>query len=112
MPLSDNHHDLFHQSSAADKISMFESLLGSHDLNQDEALALLKSIHAELEQPEGHDRSVYEDYAQMMEELHHEMPDVHQYVVTNWKSPRHVEAEEEFVEEDADEEESGEGESE
>src|SRR5262245_48975280 len=87
MPLSASHHDLFHQSNAADKIALFQDLVQSQDLNADEALALMKSIHTELEQPQGHDRSVYASYAHMMESLHHEMPDVHQHVVENWGHP-------------------------
>src|SRR6185436_13433723 len=98
-----SHHDLFHQSNAADKISLLQSLLQSQDLNADEATALVKSIHTELEQPQGHDRSVYESYAHMMEALHHNMPEVHQQVVANWQPPRHIteaiESADELVEE-------------
>ncbi|MFT3890004.1 MAG: hypothetical protein QM730_00080 [Anaerolineales bacterium] len=104
MPLSSSHHDLFQQSGTADKISLFQNLLHSHDLNADEALALLRSIHADLEQPQGHERSVYESYAHMMESLRHEMPDVHQHVVENWKHPRQAnstEKAEEFVEDES-----------
>ena len=104
MLLSSNHHDLFHQSDTADKISLFQNLLQSHDLSADEALALLRSIHTELEQPQGHDRSIYENYARMMESLRHEMPEVHQYVVENWRSPRQAASIQEFVEDEVGDE--------
>src|SRR6185436_6206302 len=103
MPISSSHHELFHQSNTADKISLFQSLLQSKDLNADEALALLKSIHTELEQPQGHAPSVYEDYAHMMESLHHAMPEVHQHVVANWQSPQQATLPDEVSDEIIDE---------
>src|ERR1044071_6694439 len=107
MPISSSHHDLFHQSNAADKISLFQSLLESQDLSADEATALVKSIHTELEQPEGHDRSVYESYVHMMEDLNHNMSEVHQQVVASWQQPRHMtaslESDTEFIEEEINE---------
>jgi len=112
MPISSDHHNLFHQSGTADKISQFESLLQAHDLNGDEALALLKSIHTDLEQPQGHDHTVYASYAHMLEALHHEMPNVHQHVLANWQTPKHADTEEESVDDEVEEAESDEGESE
>jgi len=91
MPLSKNHHVLFQQSNVTDRMSLFQSLLDSHELTQDEALALLGAIHADLRQSQGQDGTIYARYARVMESLHSEMPDVHQYVVANWQMP-HTEA--------------------
>ncbi len=41
MPISKDHHDLFHGSSTLDKINLFQTLLDSKDLTSMEALALL-----------------------------------------------------------------------
>jgi hypothetical protein len=85
MPLSQNQHDLFHQSNTADKMSLFESLLDLHELTSDEALALLGSIHADLRQLRGQDGAIYAYYARMIGLLNHEMPAIHQHVVANWQ---------------------------
>jgi len=68
-----------------DKISMFRSLFDSSELTQDEALALLGSIHADLRQLRGKDGSVYAQYAGIMGHFQNKMPDVYQYVIDNWK---------------------------
>src|SRR5215213_4410113 len=102
MSISSSHQDLFHQPSAVEKISFVRSLMDSHELNADVALALLKSIHAELAQPQpqGQNRSLYASYARMMTSLQHEMPDVHQHVVENWQVPGRIELEEASSEEE------------
>src|SRR5215213_8536708 len=109
MSISSSHQDLFHQPSAVEKISFVRSLMDSHELNADVALALLKSIHAELAQPQpqGQNRSLYASYARMMTSLQHEMPDVHQHVVENWQVPGRVELEEASSEEGLIETEAG-----
>ena len=109
MSISSSHQDLFHQPSAAEKISFVRSLMDSHELNADVALALLKSIHTELAQPQPHgqNRSLYASYARMMTSLQHEMPDVHQHVVENWQAPGRVELEEASPEEGLIETETG-----
>jgi hypothetical protein len=105
MSTSSSHHDLFHQPGPADKISFVRSLKETGDLNADVAMALLKSIHSELAQPQGQDHSIYASYARLMASLQHEMPDVHQHVVRNWQAPRRADtppkdesAEEGFIE--------------
>ena len=90
MSISSSHHDLFHQPSPAEKISFVRSLIETGDLNADVAMALLKSIHSELAQPQGQDHSLYASYARLMASLQHDMPDVHQHVVTNWQAPQPV----------------------
>src|SRR5690349_16216612 len=86
MPISSSHQDLFHQASAAEKISLVQSLMESGELNANVAMALLKSIHSELAQPQGQDHSLYATYARLMASLNHQMPDVHQHVVTHWQA--------------------------
>lgn len=85
MPISSNHLSLFHQATTSDKTILFCSLLDSGDLTADEALALLTTIHAELEQGRG-DRGLYVRYAEMMESLHQRIPDVYEQVASKWQS--------------------------
>lgn len=85
MPLSQNRHELFRHSNTMDKISMFRSLFISSELTQDEALALLGSIHADLRHLQGKDGSIYGQYAGVMGPFQNKMPDVYQYVTDNWK---------------------------
>jgi hypothetical protein len=68
-----------------DKISMFRSLFISSELTQDEALALLGSIHADLRHLQGKDGSIYGQYAGVMGPFQNKMPDVCQHVIDNWK---------------------------
>ena len=88
MSISQNHHDLFQDSSALDKLNLFQSLLDAGSLTSDEALALLNTIHAELERPEGHDHSVYTRYAEVMESLRVKMPKIHEGISANWQKLR------------------------
>jgi len=109
MPLFSSHHDLFHQPSPAEKISFVRSLMETGALNADAALALLKSIHTELAQPQGNNHSLYASYARLMASLRHEMPEVYQHVVANWQAPQpaRVEPEETSAEEGLLETETG-----
>jgi hypothetical protein len=84
MPISNDHHDLFHSSGTLDKINLFQTLLDSQDLTAMEALALINTIHLELEQQQGHDPAVYTRYVQMMEAFQRKMPDLHAEVVRKW----------------------------
>src|ERR1051325_2933023 len=88
MSASSSHQDLFHQASAAEKISLVQSLMETGELNANVAMALLKSIHSELAQPQGHDHALYANYARLIASLNHKMPDVHQHVVANWRAPQ------------------------
>jgi len=96
MSISSSHQELFHQPSAAEKISFVQSLMETGDLHADVAMALVKSIHTELAQPQpqGQDHSIYASYARMMASLQHNLPDVHEHVVTNWQATRSTEPEE------------------
>ena len=97
MSISSSHQDLFHQPSAAEKISFVRSLMETGDLNAEVAVALVKSIHTELAQPQGQDHSSYASYARMMASLQHHMPEIHEQVVANWQAPRRLRAESEEV---------------
>jgi len=90
MPISQDHRDLFHSSAALDKIKLFQSLLESQDLTSMEALALLNSIHAELESPHGHDPAIFRQYAEAMEALRLKMPDVHKEVAEKWSDLQYM----------------------
>jgi len=68
-----------------DKISMFRSLFISSELTQDDALALLGSIHADLRHLRGKEGSVYAQYAGMIGPFQNKLPDVCQHVIDNWK---------------------------
>ena len=83
MPISKDHHELFHNSSTLDKINLFQTLLDSKDLTSMEALALLNTVHMELEKPQ-HAPAVYTQYAEMMEALRRKMPDLYEEVYRKW----------------------------
>ena len=88
MPDSRNHYDLFRKSSAAEKLDLFQSLLDSKDLTFDQALALLRTIRADLENPKANRSSVYVRYGQLMESLHKQMPEVYEQVANAWRTKR------------------------
>jgi len=104
-----SHQDLFQQASAAEKISLVQSLMETGELDANVAMALLKSIHSELAQPQGHDHALYANYARLMASLNHKMPDVHQHVVANWRAPQRaqLQPEEDLEEEEPIEAEAG-----
>src|SRR6266540_377229 len=85
-----NHRDLFIHSDISHKLDLFRSLLDSKDLTFDEALALLSAIHAELRHPKVHPSSMYIRYAEAVESLHQQMPDVHDQVVNAWQAKRGI----------------------
>jgi hypothetical protein len=85
MPISQDHHNLFQSSNALDKLTLLQSLLDAGALTSDEALALLNSIHTELEQPEGHTRAVYTQYAEVMESLRIKTPNIYHDISTKWQ---------------------------
>ncbi|MCE9644627.1 MAG: hypothetical protein K8S20_01410 [Chloroflexi bacterium] len=84
MPISARHTDLFHNSDTSDKILLFQQLLESQDLTAMEALALLNTIHQELQQSEGHQPEVYVRYARMMELFRKRMPELQEEVTRKW----------------------------
>jgi hypothetical protein len=85
MSNSQDHKELFRQPALSEVLSMVRSMLDTYDIESDEALALLGSIHAGLRHAKGQDGSVYARYAQTMALLQHQMPEIHQHVVANWQ---------------------------
>ena len=85
MLLSQTYKDLFRQFTTSDMLSMFRSLLDSHDIQPEEALALTGAIHAGLRNPPERDGSVYAQYARTMALLRYKMPEIHEHVVANWR---------------------------
>jgi len=90
MPISQDHHDLFQSSAALDKIRLFQTLLDSEDLTSTEALALLNSIHTELESAQGHDPAIFRQYAEAMESLRLKMPNIHKEVAEKWSDLQYM----------------------
>lgn len=88
MSLSQDHNSLFRRSDISDQLSLMQSLLNSKDLTPAEAIALLNIIRVELEAPQPHRSSVYRRYAQVMQSLSREMPDVHEQVVQAWEAKK------------------------
>jgi hypothetical protein len=88
MPISQNHHDFFHSPGALDQLNLFQSLLDAGSLTSTEALALLNTIHTELEKPGTHDHSVYTRYAEVMESLRVKMPEIYADISTSWQNLR------------------------
>lgn len=80
--------DLFRQATTSEKLALFQSLLESQDIQPGEALAVLGAIHAELRRPPaGVGGFAYARYAQLMQSLLHQRPNVHQHVVAAWRRP-------------------------
>ena len=81
-------HNLFKNSGVTDKINDFKSLLDSGDLTSEEALARLASIHTDLMTPQPAELHLYQRYAQLLENLRTELPQVHQAVLTILEGPK------------------------
>ena len=88
MLLSRTTKELFRQSTTSDVLSLFRSLLDSHDIRPQEALALAGAVHAGLRNPQDLDGTAYARYAQAMALLNHYLPDIHRHVVANWRLPQ------------------------
>jgi hypothetical protein len=88
MSLSQDYNNLFRLPDISDQLRFMQSLLDSKDLTPAEAIALLNIIRVELEAPQPHRSSVYRRYAQVMQSLSREMPDVHEQVVQAWEAKK------------------------
>src|SRR5260221_12053617 len=69
------------------KLANVDMRLSMQDLTADEAAAMLAPIHADLEQPQGHERADYEQYAQLGQCFRQQLPDVCGGGVANWQGP-------------------------
>jgi hypothetical protein len=87
MLLSQTTKDLFRHATPSDMLSLLRSMLDSGDIQPQEALALAGAIHAGLRNPGERNGSTYARYARTMALLRHEMPEVHEHVVANWRLP-------------------------
>jgi hypothetical protein len=84
---SQTNKDLFRHTTPSDMLSLLWSMLDSGDIQPQEALALVGAIHAGLRNPGERNGSTYALYARIMALLRHEMPEIHQHVVANWRLP-------------------------
>ena len=71
----------------------------------EQAVAMLSTIHADLETPQDNQRSDYEQYAHLMQAFHQALPNLYEQVVSNWKDKQSEDDDEELNE---DENEAGE----
>ncbi len=80
-----DYKDLFSIPTAKDKLLLFHNILETkEDMTAHLALALLKTIHKELSEPNVKDRSVYKYYAEQIEALRFNAPMALQQVVSSW----------------------------
>ena len=84
------HSTLFQNSGPDATLDYLWSRLGSRDLSQDEALALISAVHRELSRSQAEDPSVYASYSRFMESLNRQMPVVHDFVVSRWSESRYT----------------------
>jgi hypothetical protein len=87
MQSSRTNKDLFRHATPSDLLSLLRVMLDSRDIQPQEALALAGAVHAGLRKPRERDGSAYARYARTMALLRHEMPEVHEHVVANWRLP-------------------------
>ena len=77
------------------KLATFDMRLATQALTADDAASMLAAVHADLEQPEGHQPADYEQYAQLVQSFREQMPDVYEQVVSNWQGRRPLALDEE-----------------
>ena len=102
MNISFNRRDLFKNSTIKDKLNLFQLLFETKSLTADLALALLKIIHQELNDHQKPDRTVFKQYAEAIESLRFNVPDLLQQIVDGWKAHQNVTPEEWFSDDSSD----------
>ena len=108
--MSANFNDLFHDSGLSGMLDYLSARLSAGDLAPDEALAMLGAVHEGLSSGDVTDRHVYQQYSAIMQTLSSTMPDVHDFVVSEWSKRTGKESSgDEFWEEVGDESKGGEG---
>jgi len=90
MTFSSSHKDLFHEATAGDRLTSFQSLMEWRTLDAEQALPLLKVIHDELGSRQNQDRSAYRQYVQAMQVLRHQWADVYQQVTVRLSDARNA----------------------
>lgn len=81
--------NLFQNSGPEAKLDYLWQRLQARDLSGQEALAVLGALHEELGRAEARNPRLYASYGQFMEALRHDMPAVHQYVLSKWGESHH-----------------------
>ncbi len=76
--------NLFQDSGPEAKLGYLWQRLQARDLSGQEALAVLGALHEELGRAEWRNPRLYASYGQFIEALRHDMPEVHQYVLSKW----------------------------
>ncbi|MBK6794643.1 MAG: hypothetical protein IPG80_19335 [Anaerolineales bacterium] len=84
MNASKTYLQFFRVPSINDKLSLLRNLLEARELNEDIALAMLKSVHKELGAEQTRDRTEYKRYAEMIEVLRYHQTDLLEYIVDAW----------------------------
>lgn len=102
MNISFNRRDLFKNSTIKDKLNLFQLLFETKSLTADLALALLTIIHQELNDHQKPDRTVFKRYAEAIESLRFNVPDLLQQIVDGWKAHQNVTPEEWFSDDNSD----------
>ncbi len=82
--MSTDYNDLFHDSGLSGMLDYLSARLSAGDLTPDEALAMLGAIHEGLSSGDVADRSMYQQYSEIMRSLSQTMPEVHDFVVSEW----------------------------
>ena len=108
--MSANFNDLFHDSGLSGMLDYLSARLDAGDLGQDEALAMLGAVHEGLSGGNVDDRHVYQKYSAIMQTLSSTMPEVHDFVVSEWskRSSKESTTDDEFWGEVGDESKSDE----
>lgn len=81
-----NQRDLFQRTNIKDKLRLFQQLFDARTLTPDAALALLNTIHRDLNAYHKADRVIYRQYAEAISSLQYHLPDTLQQVVDGWKA--------------------------
>ena len=82
--MSTDHNDLFHDSGLSGMLDYLSARLSAGDLTPDEALAMLGAVHEGLSSGDVADRSMFQQYSEIMRSLSQTMPEVHDFVVSEW----------------------------
>ena len=86
MTNSSNRKDLFRNPTIGDKLNLFQLLFDTRSLTVDLTLALLKTIHTELNNHQKPDRTVFRRYAEIVASLHYHVPELFQQALDSWKN--------------------------
>ncbi len=83
MSISDS-NAIFHRSDSQEILNYLNLRLKAGDLSDEEALAILSAVHAELGKGSSTDPRVYRLYNYTLKSLQQAMPSVYDYIVATW----------------------------